>query len=326
MKAIAYTQTGLAADVLKLIDLPTPEPGAGEVRVKLQWSGVNPSDVKSRLGLRSKTLAVPADHAAQRRRRRDRCGGHRRAGVARGRTRVDLERPVAAAVRHRGAVHRAAGGAGGAACPTACRAKPAPASASRRSPRCKACWSARGVAGRRVLVAGGAGAVGHYAVQFARRLGAAQVVATVSSEAKAKVALDAGADATIDYKRDELPARAAALTGGKGVRPHHRGRRGRQHRGRPRDARRGRRSGDLRQRRARHPAAVLPGDREERDPALLHRLQPERGRPRTHAGHAAADAGARRTQARRSPPRCRWPSAPRRISWWKAARRWATWC
>ncbi|HVQ04177.1 MAG TPA: alcohol dehydrogenase catalytic domain-containing protein, partial [Burkholderiaceae bacterium] len=59
MKAIAYTQTGLAADVLKLIDLPTPEPGAGEVRVKVQWSGVNPSDVKSRLGLRSKTLAFP---------------------------------------------------------------------------------------------------------------------------------------------------------------------------------------------------------------------------------------------------------------------------
>src|SRR5688500_9330544 len=59
MKAIAYTETGPAADVLKWVDLPTPEPAAGEVRVKLQWSGVNPSDVKSRMGLRTKALAFP---------------------------------------------------------------------------------------------------------------------------------------------------------------------------------------------------------------------------------------------------------------------------
>jgi NADPH2:quinone reductase len=72
------------------------------------------------------------------------------------------------------------------------------------------------VAGRRVLVAGGAGAVGHYAVQFARRLGAAQVVATVSSDTKARLAIDAGADAAIDYKCEELATRAAALTDGKG--------------------------------------------------------------------------------------------------------------
>ena len=39
MKAIAYTQTGPAAEVLKLVDLPTPEPGPGEVRVRLSWSG-----------------------------------------------------------------------------------------------------------------------------------------------------------------------------------------------------------------------------------------------------------------------------------------------
>ena len=74
----------------------------------------------------------------------------------------------------------------------------------------------RGVAGQRVLVAGGAGAVGHYAVQFARRLGAAQVVATVSSAAKAALAREAGADATIDYKTEDLAARGAALTGGAG--------------------------------------------------------------------------------------------------------------
>jgi NADPH2:quinone reductase len=73
-----------------------------------------------------------------------------------------------------------------------------------------------GVAGRRVLVAGGAGAVGHNAVQFARKLGAAQVVATISSDAKATLARAAGADQTIDYKREDLAARATVLTGGAG--------------------------------------------------------------------------------------------------------------
>jgi NADPH:quinone reductase len=73
-----------------------------------------------------------------------------------------------------------------------------------------------GVAGQRVLVAGGAGAVGHYALQFARKLGAAQVVATVSSDAKAELARTAGADQTIDYKREDVAVRALALTGGSG--------------------------------------------------------------------------------------------------------------
>jgi NADPH2:quinone reductase len=54
------------------------------------------------------------------------------------------------------------------------------------------------VAGKSVLVAGGAGAVGHYAVQFAKLLGARLVIATVSSAARAGLARDAGADRVID--------------------------------------------------------------------------------------------------------------------------------
>src|SRR5215218_5627199 len=50
MRAAIYTRTGPARDVLSVIDIPTPEPRRGEVRVKLAWSGVNPSDVKSRNG------------------------------------------------------------------------------------------------------------------------------------------------------------------------------------------------------------------------------------------------------------------------------------
>jgi NADPH2:quinone reductase len=74
-----------------------------------------------------------------------------------------------------------------------------------------------GVAGQRVLVAGGAGAVGHYAVQFARLLGARQVIASVSSAHKAQVALEAGAHATVNYREEPLSARVAELTAGEGV-------------------------------------------------------------------------------------------------------------
>src|SRR5579872_4655125 len=50
MRAAFYTKQGLAHDVLELGDVPTPEPGPGEVRVKVSTSGVNPSDWKTRKG------------------------------------------------------------------------------------------------------------------------------------------------------------------------------------------------------------------------------------------------------------------------------------
>lgn len=56
MRAVLYVRTGPAHEVLQIVELPTPHPGAGEVRVKLSWSGVNPSDVKSRAGARTRTL------------------------------------------------------------------------------------------------------------------------------------------------------------------------------------------------------------------------------------------------------------------------------
>src|SRR5450755_3107769 len=50
MKAVWYERTGAAPDVLTFGDMPTPEAGPGEVRVRLQASGVNPADVGRRAG------------------------------------------------------------------------------------------------------------------------------------------------------------------------------------------------------------------------------------------------------------------------------------
>ena len=72
------------------------------------------------------------------------------------------------------------------------------------------------IAGKTVLVTGGAGAVGHYAVQLAK-WGGAQVIATVSSAAKAEQARLAGADLVVNYKTDDVVAKSLAFTANRGV-------------------------------------------------------------------------------------------------------------
>jgi NADPH2:quinone reductase len=67
-----------------------------------------------------------------------------------------------------------------------------------------------------VFVSGGAGSVSQYVIQFAKMAGA-QVITTVSSEEKAKIAREAGADHTIDYKREDVRARVMELTGKRGA-------------------------------------------------------------------------------------------------------------
>ena len=66
------------------------------------------------------------------------------------------------------------------------------------------------------MVTGGAGAVGHYAVQLAK-WGGAQVIATVSSPMKAEQARLAGADLVINYRNEDVVAKAMAFTGQRGV-------------------------------------------------------------------------------------------------------------
>src|SRR6202034_1957696 len=67
-----------------------------------------------------------------------------------------------------------------------------------------------------LLIAGGAGAVGHHAIQFAKAAGAI-VIATISSPEKAAAARAAGADHMIDYRRDNVGERVMAITAKKGA-------------------------------------------------------------------------------------------------------------
>jgi NADPH2:quinone reductase len=216
MKAAFYERVGPAREVLQLGDLPRPEPAAGEVRVRIEWSGVNPSDVKSRAGVRSKQLPFPriVPHSDG-------------AGV------IDAvgEGVPAARIGQRVWLWNAAWGrAHGTACEAVClpqaQAVPLPegttgeAGACLGIPALTALHSVLmdgGVAGKTVLVAGGAGAVGHYAVQMASRLGAARVLATVSTPEKAALARAAGADDVVFYKTEPLAQRVLDLTGGVGV-------------------------------------------------------------------------------------------------------------
>ncbi len=214
MRGVWYERNG-DSSVLTLGEMATPSPGPGEVLVRLAASGVNPSDWKTRRGV-SRPMAFPrvVPHS-------DGAGVIEAVGEGVDRRRIGervwiwngqwkrpfgtaaeyIALPAVQAVRLPDGTDFEAG---------ACLGIPALTALH-------AVLTDGGVTGQRVLVTGGAGSVGHYAIQFARLLGAAQIIATVSSEAKAAHALSAGADATVNYRREDVAARVAEVTGGAGV-------------------------------------------------------------------------------------------------------------
>ncbi|MBI2017239.1 MAG: NADPH:quinone reductase [Candidatus Rokubacteria bacterium] len=213
MRAAWYEKNGPAAEVLRVGEMPVPEPGPGEVRVRVVASGLNPTDVKSRVGSRPMGFPRVVPH-------QDGAGVIDAVGpgvpAARVGERVwmfivQFQRPWGTAAEFTVVpaklavtLPRATGFAEG-----ACLGIPA-VTAHR-------CLFADGpVAGQTVLVTGGAGAVGHYAVQLAK-WGGARVIATVSSPEKAARAAAAGADHTVNYRTGDPAAEILALTGGAGV-------------------------------------------------------------------------------------------------------------
>jgi len=215
MKAVWYERTGAAPDVLSFGDMPTPTAGPGEVRVRLEASGVNPADVGRRAGsyraMEFSRVIPNSDGAGI----VDQLGD----GV----TRLSIGQRVWLFNGQRNG--RAFGTAAEYITLAEQLVTPLPdnlsfaAGATLGIPGMTAwcCLYGDGaVAGQTVLVTGGAGAVGHYAVQLAK-WGGARVIATVSSAFKAEQARLAGADLVVNYKTEDVVAKAMAFTDGRGV-------------------------------------------------------------------------------------------------------------
>ena len=211
MRAAWYERNGPAAEVLTLGEMPDPEPGPGEVRVRLHASGVNPSDVKARAGTTRK-IAFPRVIPCS-----DGAGIIDRVGPG-----VDAGRIGSRVWVYNGQWERPFGTSAELICLPAALVVPLPEGLSFEQGACLGipvmtahrCLFADGsIAGKTVLVTGGAGVVGHYAVQLAKWAGA-EVVATVSSPAKAEHARVAGADHVIDYRAEDVVKRVRAFTGG----------------------------------------------------------------------------------------------------------------
>jgi NADPH:quinone reductase len=213
MRAVWYEQNG-AADVLHLGEMPDPTPGPGEVRVRIVTSGINPSDWKRRQGL-TRLMEFPRVIPHQ-----DGAGVIDRVGPD-----VPASRLGERVWLYESQIGRPFGTAAEYTVQPAAHTVPLPPSTSLAEgaglgvPAMTAhrCVFADGpVTGKTVLVTGGAGAVGHYAIQLAKLHGA-QVIATVSSDQKAQIALAAGADATINYRTEDTAQRLRDITQGEGV-------------------------------------------------------------------------------------------------------------
>jgi NADPH:quinone reductase len=213
MQAAFYTRRGAATEVLHLGEQPTPEPGPGEVRVRIHVSAVNPSDTKGRgAWLGSTQMAWPLVIPHQ-----DGAGVIDAVGAG-----VSSERNgqrVWLYMAQRGQAH---GTAAQYTVVPAHKAVPLPDNASFSDgaslgiPAMTAHYALfeRGpITGQTVLVQGGAGAVGFYAVQLAKWGGAAKVIATVSRVEQAAQADLAGADLIINRKTEDVVATVRRATG-----------------------------------------------------------------------------------------------------------------
>ncbi len=216
MRAAYYESKGPPRDVMRVGMVETPSPAPDEVLVRVRASAVNPSDTKTRGGWRA-TAAMPYPRIIP---HQDGAGVVEAVGGGVRSVRVGdrvwiyeaqwqrpygsgaeyVALPAERVVRLPDAVSFTHGACLGIPAMTAHR-----------------CVFADGpVTGQTVLVTGGAGVVGFYAIQFAKR-GGATVIATVSSDEKARRAREAGADHVINYRSGDVAAAVRDVSGGVGV-------------------------------------------------------------------------------------------------------------
>ena len=214
MKAVWYEQMGPASEVLQNGEVDDPQPAAGEVRVRVNVSGVNPIDTKRRLGGRGNMSAprvIPHFDGA---------GVIDQVGAG-----VESARVGQRVWIYKAQWLRDFGTAAEYVTLPAEYAVPLPDAVGFDEGAClgiptltayPSVFADGSVEGQTVLVTGGAGAVGRYAVQFAK-LGGATVFTTVSSDEKAELARSAGADQIANYRTDNLNEWLDDLTSGDGV-------------------------------------------------------------------------------------------------------------
>src|SRR5215471_1739999 len=214
MRAAWYERTGPAREVLVVGEMPAPEPGPRQVRVALKTSGVNPSDVKARAGSRPMLASriIPQSDGG---------GVIERVGSG-----VPNDRVGQRVWVWNGQCNRPLGTCAQFITVAVEQASPMPDPLTFEEAAClgipaltayRALATDGGVQDKIVLVAGGAGAVGHYAVQMAKLMGAEKVITTVSTPAKADHARAAGADEIINYRTENVAERINVLTHGHGV-------------------------------------------------------------------------------------------------------------
>jgi NADPH2:quinone reductase len=205
VRAIVYSEGG-SSDVLRLVERPEPSPGPGEVRVRVHVSGVNPTDWKARAGGPSGvTEVVPNQDGAG---VVDAVGdgvSEERLGERVWIWEAAWERPDGTAQELVTLPSRQAVRLPDDASLDLAASLGIPALTAHRCLTVSQTGPDRltpgALAGAAVLVAGGAGAVGHAAIQLARWAGAT-VIATVSGEEKAALARAAGAGHIVNYRED----------------------------------------------------------------------------------------------------------------------------
>ena len=213
MQAAWYEKQGVAQDVIQYGEMPIPEPGAGEVRVKIHASGVNPSDTKTRGGwggIEQKfERIIPHQDGAGVIESVGENVSNSRLGERVWIYEAQQGKPFGTAAEY--AVVRSE------------KAVTLPDNTSFVEGAClgvpvmtahRTIFADGAVKGQTILVTGGAGAVGNYAVQWGK-WGGATVITTISSPEKAKIAETAGADYMINYKNEDVVKRIQEITGRK---------------------------------------------------------------------------------------------------------------
>ena len=215
MQAALYRKFGAAREVLELCEVDAPEPGPGEVLVRLHTSAINPSDVKKRAGafpdLLDEGFIIPNSDGAgvieavgdgvDKNRKGERVWVYQAQHERRFGTAAEY---VAISSNCAPRLTEDAGFDTG-----ACLGIPAMTAH-------RAVFADGDVEGQVLLVMGGAGRVGHYAIQWAHQAGAT-VISTASNPDDKEACLAAGADHVVDHRAEDFARQVLGANGNKPI-------------------------------------------------------------------------------------------------------------